>query len=138
MTCARYRRLRPDRCRRECGAGARLGDELSKELVSQEKSNFCEEDVAGNDHHVGDDDGLCGGAAYSLGATADGQAFVAADRREDEAVDERLHHALHDVGEIEGVDGAGPEFDGAEAERKDRGNAASEKTDKVRKYGEQR
>src|ERR1700722_10504990 len=114
------------------------GSKRSKEFVSEEESDFGEEDVAGDDHYIGDDDGLCCGAAYALCAAADGEAFVAADGGEDETVNQGLHHSLHDIGEIEGVDVAGPEFNGAEAQRKNGGEAAAEKTDKVGEHGEQR
>src|ERR1700689_5116985 len=106
--------------------------------MSQEERDFGEKDVAADDHHVEDDYGLGCGATDALRAATDGQAFVAADCRENEAVNQRLHHALHNVGEVEGVDGAGPKFDGAKAQRKNGGDAAAEKADKVGKHGEQR
>ena len=43
-------------------------------------------------------------------AAANGQTLVAADGGENKAKDHRLGHALHEVGKLQGVDGAGPEL----------------------------
>src|SRR5262249_19581375 len=91
-----------------------------------------------DDKDRGDDDGLCRCATDALCAAANGQTFVAADGGEDEAEDDGLHEALHEVAEFEDVNGASPEFDGAETERKNGSGATTEKTDKVSEAGEKR
>ena len=62
---------------------------------------------------VGNDDGLSRCSADALRSTPHVQSLVASHGREDEAVDQRLHHALHDVWEIQSIDRARPEFDRA-------------------------
>ena len=86
--------------------------ELEK-FVSKVQGQFSEEEIGGNNQDGGEHHGLSGGAADTLRAAADVESFVAANRREDEAVNHRLGETLHQVGEVEGLDSAGPKFYGA-------------------------
>jgi hypothetical protein len=84
-----------------------------EKFVSKVQGQFSEEKIGGDNQDGGKNYGLSGGATNTLGATADVESFVAANGREDETVNHGLGETLHQVGEVEGLDGASPKFNGA-------------------------
>src|SRR6202051_3534338 len=84
-----------------------------EKFVSKVQGQFSEEKISGDNQNGGKNYGLSGGAADTLGATADVEPFVTANGGEDETVNHGLGETLHQVGEVEGLDGAGPKFYGA-------------------------
>jgi len=81
-----------------------------EKFVSKVQGQFSEEEIGGDNEDGSQNNGLSGGSSDTLGATADVESFVATDGREDETVDHWLGETLHQVGEVEGLDGAGPKF----------------------------
>ena len=84
-----------------------------EKFIAEVQSQFSEEEIGGDNQDGSQNNGLSGGATNTLGATADVESFVAANGREDEAIDHGLGETLHQVGEVESLDGTSPKFYGA-------------------------
>src|ERR1700682_4934677 len=91
----------------------------SKKFASQKEGELRQEQIGANNHHGGNHYGLRGGPAYTLRSTADGEALVAPNRRQDEPVHDGLHHPLHNVRKFQRVNGTRPKFHRIQAQRKD-------------------
>src|SRR5882724_3306256 len=115
----------------------KLGGGRSENFVGQEQRDFGEERVRDDNHDRSHYYSLRGGSANALCAASYGEALVAADGGENESEDERLHHALHDVRELEDFDGAGPEFDNVEAEGEHGRDATSDQPDEIHQSAEE-
>src|SRR6202041_2237304 len=102
-----------------------------EKFVSEEQCHFGEKRVGHDDHDGREHSGLRCGTAYSLRATAHGQTFVTANRRQDKGEEKRLHKSLHQVRKIQSVDGTAPELDGAKAQRKNGSYAAAQESHKI-------
>src|ERR1700693_4259180 len=81
-----------------------------EKFVAKVQGQFSKEEIGSDNHDRSHNDGLGGGAANTLGAATDVESFVAANGGEDETVNHGLGETLHQVGEVEGLDGAGPKF----------------------------
>ena len=105
-----YRAIGQVRCaiaKEECG---RADARALEKFVAKVQGQFSEEEIGSDDHDRGENYGLGSGPANTLCASTDVESFVAAHGREDETVNHGLGETLHQVGEIESLDGAGPEF----------------------------
>ena len=72
-----------------------------------------------------------------MGTAADAEALIAADGSKDKPEDDGFGETLHEVGKLESRNGALPESEGIEAERKNAGNHSAEESDENRNGGEQ-
>src|SRR5438105_8479620 len=113
-------------CKHHCAQASLCKGCALKKLASQIQGQLGEKHVGANDHDVRYHHRLRGGAPNALRSAAHRQPFVTTHGREDEPINDGLHHALHDIGKFQGIDGAGPELHGSQSQGKHRRHAAAE------------
>src|SRR5579872_5539435 len=106
-------------------AGPRVDPRALEKLVGEEQRHFGEKCIGHDDHDGRQHGRLRGGPADTLSTSAHGQPFVAAEGCENECEEKRLGKSLHQVRKIQGIDGATPELNRAEAQRKNRSYATA-------------